>query len=254
MRGLATLILFAALMAQHILPVAAQARRAVDLELVLAIDTSTSVDPQEFDLQWRGLANAFLHPDVVGAIEAVGDLGIAVTMVQWAGKGQTRTVVDWSHISDGVSAAQFAAKISAAPRLLRGFTDIGGAIRYSIEAIEGNGFDGSRRVIDVSGDGTSSGNDTELPDRARDIAVSRGMIINGLVIYNEEYDLGELAQISVREHYENYVIGGAAAFLMVANDFEDFARAIREKLIREIIGPPIAGLGNGLAEQFVRVE
>lgn len=242
MRGLAILITTAFLVALHILPAATQTRQTVDLELVLAIDTSTSVDPQEFDLQWRGLANAFLHPDVVSAIEAVGDLGIAVTMVQWAGQGQTRTVVDWFHVNDALSAAQFSAQISAAPRLLRGFTDIGGAIRYSVGSIEGNGYEGSRQVIDVSGDGASSGNNTELPDRARDIAVSRGMIVNGLVIYNEEYDLGELAHISVREHYEDYVIGGAAAFLMVANDFEDFARAIREKLIREIIGPPIARL------------
>jgi uncharacterized protein DUF1194 len=253
MRGLAILISMAFLVALQIPPATAQARRAVDLELVLAIDASTSVDPQEFDLQWRGLANAFLHPDVVGAIEAVGDLGIAVTMVQWAGPGQARTVVDWVLIRDALSAAQFAAKISAAPRLLRGFTDIGGAIRYSVETIEGNSYEGSRRVIDVSGDGASSGNNTELPDRARDIAVSRGMIVNGLVIYNEEYDLGELAHISVREHYEDYVIGGPAAFLMVANDFEDFARAIREKLIREIIGPPIAGLESGFAGS-VRVE
>ena len=220
----------------------AQARRAVDLELVLAIDTSSSVDILEFDLQWRGLINAFLHPDVVGAIEAVGDLGIAVTLVQWAGRNQNRTSVDWSLIDDRESAARFSAKIAAASRLHQGFTDIGAAIRFSIATIEGNAYEGSRQVIDVSGDGTSSGLDNPTPDLQRDIAISRGMIINGLVIYNDDSDIDEIAHVSVRKHYEDHVIGGAASFLMIANDFEDFARAIREKLIREIIGPPVAAL------------
>lgn len=222
----------------------AQQRRAVDLELVLAIDASTSVDPQEFDLQWRGLAMAFRHPDVLGAIEAVGDLGIAVTLVQWAGWGQQSTAVDWQFINSESTAAIFSDKIARVPRLHRGFTDIAGAIRYSMSKIENNRFDGSRRVIDVSGDGTSSGG-YRLPSHQRDFALSLGMIINGLVIYSDEYDLGDLANISVKQHYEDHVIGGPAAFLVEANDFEDFARAIREKLVREIIGPPVAELrGN----------
>jgi len=240
--GWPALIALVLLQSQFVGQAKAQAPRAVDLELVLAIDTSTSVDAEEFELQWRGLANAFLHPDVIGAIEATGDLGIAVTMVQWAGDNQPQTAVDWSLIRDQTSAAQFAAKISAAPRLLRGFTNIDTAIRFSIAAIEGNAYEGSRQVIDISGDGTSSGRNNIESGRQRDIAISRGMIINGLVIYNDDSDIGELAHISVREYYQNHVIGGAAAFLMVADGFEDFARAIREKLIREIIGPPVAAL------------
>lgn len=221
--------------------VVAQNRQPVDLELVLAIDTSTSVDPTEFDLQWRGLARAFLHPDVIGAIQAVGDLGIAVTMVQWAGRSSHRTSVEWTFIDDAASAARFSAKIAGAPRMMRGFTDIGGAIRFSAQSIAQNGYEGSRKVIDVSGDGASS---TGSPARARDIAVAQGITINGLVIYNEalELDLGKLASISLRQHYRDNVIGGPAAFLMIADDFDDFARAIQEKLVREIMGPPIAGL------------
>ncbi len=214
----------------------------MDLELVLAIDTSTSIDAEEFELQWRGLANAFLHEDVVGAIESVSDIGIAVTMVQWAGRGESRISVDWSFINDRLSAARFSAKIATAPRVLHGFTDIGGAIRFSVASIEGNDYEGSRQVIDVSGDGTSSELNSPEPDRQRDIAISRGIIINGLVIYNDDSDIDEIAHINLRQHYQNRVIGGPAAFLMSANGFEDFARAIREKLIREIIGPPLAGL------------
>jgi Protein of unknown function (DUF1194) len=222
--------------------VLAQTRRAVDLELVLAIDASTSIDADEFDLQWRGLANAFLHADVVGAIEATSDRGIAVAMVQWAGRGESRLSVEWSFINDRESAARFAAKIAAAPRLLHGFTDIGGAIRFSVATLEGNAYAGARQVIDISGDGTSTDLDNPEPDRQRDIAISRGMIINGLVIYNDDSDIDEIAHINLRAHYRDHVIGGPAAFLMTANGFEDFARAIREKLIREIIGPPLAGL------------
>lgn len=234
-------------------PAAAQGQKPVDLELVLAIDTSTSVDAHEFNLQWAGLARAFLHPDVIGAIEAVGDLGIAVSMVQWAGQGQHRTSVEWTFVNDAVSAARFAAKIAAAPRQMRGFTDIGGAIRFSVRSLAQNAYDGGRRVIDVSGDGASS---TANPASQRDAAVARGIIINGLVIYNEELelDLGKLASISLRQHYQDFVIGGPAAFLLVADDFEDFARAIREKLIREILGPPIAGLGRGNVVRAANLE
>ena len=209
----------------------------MDIELVLAIDASTSVDVREFNLQWEGLARAFVHPDVVGAISAVGDLGIAVTMVQWAGRGRHRTVVEWTFINDEAGAARFSQKIATATRQVRGFTDIGGAIRYSAQSILNNQFEGARKVIDVSGDGTSS---TGSPALARDAAIQNGITINGLVIYNEEYDLGQLASYDLRTHYENHVIGGNAAFLMIAQDFNDFARAIREKLVREIMGPPIA--------------
>ncbi len=215
-----------------------QPRQTVDLELVLAIDTSTSVDDSEFELQWRGLELAFQHPDVINAIKSTGDLGIAVTLVQWSGEGQHQTAVPWTHISDAQSASRFSAKIRAVPRQMQGFTDIGGAIRYSSELFAGNGFDGLRRVIDVSGDGTSS---TGSPAPQRDAAVQRGIVINGLVIIQFDYDLGELDREDLRQHYLNQVIGGPGAFLIIVSAFEDFAEAIRKKLVREINGPLFSG-------------
>ena len=216
---------------------AAQPSQPVDLELVLAIDTSTSVDKAEFALQRQGLADAFLHPEVTGAIQAAGDLGIAVTVVEWSGRNRQQAVVDWVHVRGLESAAALSARISVVPRAVNGMTDIAGAIRFSVSRIENNAYDGRRRVIDVSGDGSS---DPARSRRERDLAIARGITINGLVIYNEDVDLAELANIDLRDHYANNVIGGNGAFMMTAEDFEDFRAAIRRKLVREITGPATA--------------
>ncbi len=224
----------------------AQPPTPVALELVLAIDTSTSVDEQEFRLQRNGIANAFRHPDVIAAIEQAGGDGLAVTLVQWSGPGQQRTTVGWTLVRDAISANRFAESVSRMPRLLNGFTDIGGAIRYSAQRMQNNSFAGLRRVIDISGDGTSN---ATLSGMERDRAVALGATVNGLVIYNEEYDLGELAKINLREFYEKNVIGGTGAFLMTARDFEDFQVAMRKKLVREIVGPGITRLPSLRAHQ-----
>ncbi len=217
----------------------AHSQQPVDLELVLAVDTSTSVDAREFALQSRGLAEAFLHPDVVAAIRFAGTQGVAITLVQWAGEARQATAVDWQLVRDGRTAAALSARISASPRALRGLTDIAGAIGYSVNSIEANNYLGVRRVIDISGDGSS---DARRSEAARDAAMARGITINGLVIHNEDIDLGELANIDLREHYANHVIGGPGSFMMTAKDFDDFRTAIRAKLVREITGPVSAAI------------
>ncbi len=214
------------------LPAAAQT--SVALELVLAVDTSTSVDEREFVLQQQGFAEAFRHPDVIRAIERAGGGGVAVTLVHWSGRGKQRTSVGWTIVRDAREAEALAAKVEASGRILDGFTDIAGALRFSLQTLQGNGLEGRRKVIDVSGDGTSNG-----PSAAavRDAAIARGVTVNGLVIHNEEYDLGELAKINLFDHYKAHVVGGPGAFLMAAKDFRDFRSAIRKKLVREITGP-----------------
>jgi len=210
---------------------AAQKMERVDLELVLAVDTSSSVSPGEFNLQMRGLAEAFRHPAVQAAIRAAGDFGIAVSLVQWSDNRKQTVAVDWVAVYDGASADAFAAEIDNTPRyLIGGGKAICGAMLFSMRQLQINEFEGRRKVIDVSGDGRT--NQGSSPTRARDRAVAAGITINGLAILNED--------ILVDLHYEANVIGGTGAFVIRADDYQDFADAILEKLIKEIAGVPIA--------------
>lgn len=209
---------------------ASQQPLAVELELVLAVDASSSVDVAEFDLQVRGLANAFRHPDVIGAIHSVGADGIVVALVQWSSPGQQNVVVDWTRVFDAASAARLADRIETSSRQMVGTTAIDKVLLFSRQILKTNGFVGRRKAVDVSGDGpTNFGPD---PDRMRDRAVAAGITINGLAILNEVLDL-DLC-------YRDHVIGGPGAFIMTATDYSDFGRAIRLKLMREIRGAPLA--------------
>lgn len=206
---------------------------AVDLELVLAVDTSSSVDPGEFDLQMRGLAAAFRTPQVQAALQATGDLGVVVALIQWSEARSQYLAVDWTRLNSPESAEAFAQAIDDSPRyLVGGGTAISGAIDYSLDILEGNQYAGTRRVIDISGDGRA--NQGSPPGDSRDIAVAQGITINGLVILNEEPKLDV--------YYYREVIGGTAAFVLTANNFEAYAEAIIDKLVKEISGVPIVEL------------
>ncbi len=223
-------------------PVAVRAATEVDLELVLAVDASSSVTSWEFDLQMQGIAGAFRDAEVQGAIRAAGDLGVAVTLVQWSGRDRQIKAVEWTLVYDAASAEAFAAGVDAAPRFVTGgSTAIGNAIGFAQLLIESNAYRGRRRTVDVSGDGrTNQGVQTPA---LRNAAVEAGITVNGLTILNEDP--------SVDSYYRANVIGGSGAFVISATDYRDFARAIKLKLIREIGGPPIAGLpgGGGAPEQ-----
>jgi len=219
----------------------AAAQEAVDLELVLAIDASGSVDISEFELQKEGLARAFRDPEVIAALEAYAPAGIAVALMQWSGRHQQKLVVDWTRLNDQASAHAFADAIEATGRWILGETAVADALAAGVELLERNRFAGARRTIDISGDGpTNSGGD---PDPVRDAAVAAGITINGLAILNE------ISTLDV--YYNEHVIGGPDAFLLIAKDYQDFARAIRQKLQREIQGAGLAGravLGPRLVE------
>ena len=216
-------------------PPALAAPIPVALELVLAVDASGSVSEQEFELQMRGLADAFRDPQVVAAIAGAGPGGIAVALVQWSSPGQQVVAVDWLKVSDAASAGALAARIDAAGRLIQGETAIDGALRFSLELLASADFASRRRIIDLSGDGqTNWGPD---PDEERDRVVAAGVTINALAVVNEQPHLGG--------YYRKHVIGGPDCFVMTAADYADFARAIRLKLIREIGNAPIAGTPAG---------
>ena len=146
----------------------------VDLELILAVDASSSVSAEEFDLQIKGLAEAFRSPEVLAAIQAGGDFGIAVSLMQWSDNRKQILAVDWSAVRDETSTLALADQIEATPRyLVGGGTAIGGAIHFAVRQFDSNGFEGRRRVIDISGDGRT--NQGSQPSEERDMAVALGI-------------------------------------------------------------------------------
>jgi Protein of unknown function (DUF1194) len=201
------------------------AQTAVDLQLVLAVDASGSVDQRRFELQMQGYVAAFRDPRVLHAIQSGATQAIAVTMVQWTGPALQMQVLPWTLLNDATTAQAFAAAIAATPRqLFSGGTSISGVIDYAVPLILESQFKGTRRVIDISGDG--SNNRGRPAASARDAAVRAGIIINGLPILALEPGL---------DHYfADHVVGGPGAFVIAAESYETFADAILKKLIREM--------------------
>ena len=205
----------------------------VDLELLLAIDVSSSVDPDEYALQLRGIAEALRHPDVIDAVRIAAPNGVAMALMQWGGPREQAMSVPWAVVRDQVTAEVFAAQISGVARpATSGGTAIGDALSRGLALLNENRFEGIRQVIDLSGDGPTNQGNSPGPIRAR--AARTGITVNGLVILNEEPQLDL--------YYLERVVGGPGAFVLPADDFQDFARAIRMKLIREIAGTMVASV------------
>ena len=203
----------------------AQDQQIVDIEMVLAVDISSSVDAGEYQLQMKGLAEAFRNPEVIAAIEGLEGGGIALNLVHWSGTWAQSTVVQWTRVFDQESSVDFAQQLQNSERAFPGgATSISGAIHYGLTELQSNNFDGNHLVIDIMGDGR--GNDGPLPTSVRDRAMAMGVTINGVAIINE--------QPFVDSYYEENVIGGLDSFVLQAEDYEDFSRAILEKLLREI--------------------
>jgi hypothetical protein len=204
---------------------AAAAQTQVDLQLVLAVDVSGSVSQSRFELQRDGYVAAFRNGRVLETIRSGANQSIAVTMMQWTGPALQVHVVPWMRIGDRASAEAFASAVARAPRrLFGGGTSISGAIDYAVALMSASGYQGTRRVIDISGDGAN--NRGRLVNLARDDAVAANIGINGLPILALEPDLDD--------YYEHNVIGGPGAFVIAAKDYDAFADAILKKLITEI--------------------
>lgn len=224
------------------LPQTRGAEPAVDLNLVLAVDVSGSVNQARFELQRQGYAAAFRNPRVWQGIAAGTHHAIAVTMVQWTGPELHAVVVAWTLVQDQASADALAQQIASVPRqLFGGGTSLSGAIDYSMQLLAGSPYASDRRVIDVSGDGSNNrGRPAAL---ARDEAVKQGVVINGLPILALEPGLDD--------YYRENVIGGTGSFVVAAHGYDDFADAILNKLVNEIAaGAPAVRLtrspGTGL--------
>jgi hypothetical protein len=223
-----------------------RAAEQVDLLLVLAADVSRSVDQKKFQLQREGYAAAITDGRVFKAISSGAHGRIAVAFVEWSGIGAQKVVIDWTAIGDAESARRFSDQLVEAPRSFADRTSISGGIDFSVSLLERAPFQAARRTIDVSGDGTN--NSGREVTAARDEAVAKGITINGLVILSDRPMSWNPDHTNPPGGLENYyrenVIGGPAAFVVVAEDFNSFGQAIVKKLIAEIAELPTSQAAN----------
>jgi len=205
----------------------ARAQIPVSIELVLAVDTSMSIDGFEYDFLMTGIASAFRAPEIVFLIGQQS--GVAVTLFQWSSVVDERYMIPWHLLTDPASVAEFATKVEQAERdPQRVFTGIGEALEFGVRSIAENAFDGRQLKIDISGDGRN--NIGVPPSTPRQKANALGIVINGLPILTfagaESYDL--------ETYFREKIIQGPGAFVEIANDYGDFARAFLRKLLREL--------------------
>jgi hypothetical protein len=214
----------------------AVAAEQVDLLLVLSSDVSRSVDHPKFLLQREGYATAISDPHVIDAIRSGPHQRIAVCFVEWSGFGAQKLVIDWTVIDGPAAARKFGDQLLELPRSFADRTSISGGIEFAMAQLERAPFEAARRTIDVSGDGTNNaGRDVKI---ARDEAVAKGIVVNGLVILSDRPVPWNAEHTNppggLERYYQDNVIGGPGAFVLVAENFNSFGRAIIKKMIAEI--------------------
>ena len=213
----------------------AQSQERVDLELVLLVDVSASVNDGEFDLQTKGLAAAIESRPVIRALQSLGSGGIALCIVQWADHAHQHKSIDWVRLRSETDAIRLAARVSRMQRVIDGgHTALGDALAFGLRELQSNQFAGVRRVIDLSGDGRS--NDGRSLYQTRRQVIAAGVTINGLAILNE------LPLLT--SYFRDQLIGGDGAFVETARDYGDFAHAMSRKLEREIRAVPLTELSS----------
>lgn len=207
----------------------------VDLLLLLAIDCSYSVDADEFALQKQGMSFAFQDHEIIEAVLSGPMQRIAVSVMQWSSETSQILSVPWTLLDSPQTIFQFSAVLTSMPRQTAdGATALGDALARAGAYVQSAPYTSFRKVIDISGDGRrNTGSDV---DTIRAALISRGITINGLVIRNEDPDLDI--------YYKNSVIGGMGSFMIVANDYDGYQRAIKKKLLREISFNPVSQLSE----------
>lgn len=198
------------------------------MTLVLAVDTSRSMDFEEIGIQREGYVEALKHKEFIDAVKGGLTGRIAISYFEWAGYVVQDSVIDWQVIETEEDAIAFADKLEARPIATQRRTSISTAIAQGASMIVSSPFQSRRQVIDVSGDGPNNSGDPVTP--ARDKAVEAGMIINGLAIMLRPSD----APNGLDKYYADCVIGGPGAFVLPVRKIEDFAVAVRRKLVLEI--------------------
>jgi hypothetical protein len=212
----------------------ASAAVQVDAELVLAVDVSYSMDPDEQQLQREGYIAAITSREFLQAMKNGMNGRIAMTYFEWAGSHHQQIIVPWRLIDGPESADAFAADIGRARYTRASRTSISSALLFAAPLFEGSGYRGIRRVIDVSGDGTN--NNGPPVTMVRDEVVAKGITINGLPILLKRPNASTLDIDQLDIYFEDCVIGGPGAFVIPIKERDQFKEAIRTKLVLEIAG------------------
>ncbi|MBX5039699.1 DUF1194 domain-containing protein [Rhizobium lentis] len=213
-----------------VVPAAGAGGTEVDVTLVLAVDTSRSMDFEEIGIQRQGYVEALKHKEFIDAVKGGLTGRIAISYFEWAGYVVQDSVIDWQVIETEADAIAFADKLDARPIATQRRTSISTAITQGVSMIIASPFQGRREVIDVSGDGPNNSGNPVTP--VRDKAVASGMVINGLALMLRPSD----APDGLDKYYADCVIGGPGAFVLPVYKIEDFAIAVRRKLVLEISG------------------
>jgi Protein of unknown function (DUF1194) len=215
-------------------PPLAEKEATVDVELVLAVDVSYSMDMDELAIQREGYAQAIISKEFLQALKSGPNGKIAVTYFEWAASTDQKIIIPWRLIDGPETADAVANEIMKTPIRRASRTSISGAINFAMPLFEENNYRGLRRVIDISGDGP---NNNGMPvTTARDAALEKGIIINGLPIMVKEPSYSTMDIDNLDYYYEDCVIGGPGSFVVTIKDREKFKEAIRTKLLLEVAG------------------
>lgn len=214
------------------------AEAVVDVELILAVDVSYSMDMDELAIQREGYAQAIVSKDFLQALKSGPSGKIAITYFEWAASNDQKVIIPWRVIDGPESADAVAAEIMKTPVRRASRTSISGAIDFAMPLFDQNQYHGLRRVIDISGDGPN--NNGEPVTIARDAAVEKGIVINGLPIMVKEPSYSTMDIENLDYYYEDCVIGGPGSFVVPIKGREKFREAIHTKLVMEVAGrtPP----------------
>jgi Protein of unknown function (DUF1194) len=207
---------------------------AVDVELVLAVDISYSMDLDELALQREGYAQALTSREFMQALRQGIHGKVAITYFEWAGASEQKIVVPWRLIDGPETADAVAGEIARAPLRRASRTSISGALMFAKPLFAGSGYRGIRRVIDVSGDGAN--NNGPLVELVRDEVLAEGITINGLPIMLKRPNFSTMDITELDVYYEDCVIGGPGAFVIPVKEREKFVEAVRTKLVLEVAG------------------
>jgi Protein of unknown function (DUF1194) len=211
-----------------------KAAAQVDVELVLAVDVSYSMDMDELAVQREGYAQAIVSKEFLQALKALPNGKISVTYFEWAASNDQKIIIPWRVIDGPETADAVSQEILRTPIRRASRTSISGAIYFAMPLFESNPYPGLRRVIDISGDGANNNGAPVTP--ARDEAISKGIVINGLPIMVKDPSYSTMDIENLDWYYEDCVVGGPGSFVVAIKDREKFKEAIRTKLLLEVAG------------------